>query len=116
MKFGIRKTNIKKSIKARTTGKIKRNIKSTVNPLYGKKGVGFINNPEKAIYNKVYNKTSINAFNVFKKSNSAIYNIFIAFPIFMIIFAVEIIYYCYKYLFIRIVWVVKKVIELFKNK
>lgn len=68
MKFGIRKPNIKKSIKARTTGKIKRKIKKTVNPLYEKKGMGCINNPKKAVYNKIYNKTSINAVNVFKKS------------------------------------------------
>lgn len=37
MKFGIRKPSIKKSIKARTTGKITRNIKKAVNPFYGKK-------------------------------------------------------------------------------
>lgn len=38
MKFGMRKPNIKKSIKARTTGKIKRKVKKELNPLYGKKG------------------------------------------------------------------------------
>ena len=41
MKFGFRKPNIKKSIKAKTTGKLKRKAKSAVNPLYGKKGMGF---------------------------------------------------------------------------
>ena len=61
MKVGIRKPSIKKSIKARTTGKIKRKVKKSVNPLYGKKGMGLINNPKKAIYNKVYNKTTIDA-------------------------------------------------------
>lgn len=40
MKFGIRKPNIKKSIKARTTGRIKRMAKKSVNPLYGKKRHG----------------------------------------------------------------------------
>lgn len=59
MKFGIRKPNIKKSIKARTTGKIKRNVKKAVNPLYGKKGMGYIKNPEKAIKNSLYHKTTI---------------------------------------------------------
>ncbi|MCO4596040.1 putative membrane protein [Streptococcus infantarius subsp. infantarius] len=59
MKIGIRTPNLKKSIKARTTGKIKRKMKSAVNPLYGKKGMGMITNPKKAVYNKVYNKTTI---------------------------------------------------------
>ena len=59
MKFGVRKPSIKRSISARTTGKIKRSIKKTVNPLYGKKGMGYINNPKKAVYNKVYNKTTV---------------------------------------------------------
>ena len=59
MKMGIRKPNIKKSIKARTTGKLKRQMKKAVNPMYGKKGMGMIKNPKKAIYNKVYNKTTI---------------------------------------------------------
>jgi len=59
MKVGIRKPSIKRSIKARTTGKLKRKVKSSINPLYGKKGTGLINNPKKAVYNKVYNKTTI---------------------------------------------------------
>lgn len=59
MKVGVRKPSIKKSISARTTGKVKRSIKKSVNPLYGKKGMGYINDPKKAVYNKVYNKTTI---------------------------------------------------------
>lgn len=66
MKFGFRKPNIKKSIKARTTGRIKRTVKKTINPFYGKKGIGFIKNPKKAIYNKVYNKTSFGLRDIFK--------------------------------------------------
>lgn len=115
MKFGIRKPSIKRSIKARTTGRIKRMAKKTVNPLYGKKGMGYINNPKKAVYNKVYNKVSINAFNVLKKSNNFLYNIFIALPLFFIVLAIKIIYYCYKYLFIGIAWIVKKIISIFKK-
>lgn len=61
MKIGIRKPSIKKSIKVRTTGRAKRAIKSSINPLYGKKGMGLINNPKKAVYNKVYNKTTVSA-------------------------------------------------------
>ena len=66
MKFGMRKPSLMKSVKARTTGKIKRNIKSSVNPLYGKKGIGLITNPKKAIYNKVYKKTTFSFFDLFK--------------------------------------------------
>ena len=58
MKYGMRTPNINKRISARTTGKIKRTMNKAVNPLYGKKGMGFINDPSKAVYNKVYNKTT----------------------------------------------------------
>ncbi len=109
MKFGIRKPNIKKSIKARTTGKIKRKMKKASNPLYGKKEMGFIKNPKKAMYNKIYNKTSINAFDVYKKSNSLFYTVFIATPIFIIMLGLKFIYYCYKYLMLGIIWGVKKI-------
>lgn len=66
MKFGMRKPSLMKSVKARTTGKIKRKIKSSVNPLYGKKGIGLITNPKKAIYNKIYKKTTFSFFDLFK--------------------------------------------------
>ena len=59
MKMGVRKPSIKKSISARTTGKLKRQVKSAVNPLYGKKGMGVVSNPKKAAYNKVYSKTTV---------------------------------------------------------
>ena len=58
MKIGARKPSIKKRVTARTTGKITRSAKRSVNPLYGKKGMGYVNNPKKAVYNKVYNKTT----------------------------------------------------------
>ena len=64
MKFGLRTPSLKKSIKARTTGRIKREVKSAMNPLYGKKGMGWINNPKKAAYNKVYKKTSFSIFDL----------------------------------------------------
>ena len=59
MKIGIRTPSLKKSFKARTTGRINRTLKKSVNPLYGKKGMGYIKNPEKAIYNKIYHKATI---------------------------------------------------------
>ncbi|HAQ40955.1 MAG TPA: hypothetical protein DCM73_09070 [Clostridiales bacterium] len=67
MKLGLRKPSIKKSIKARTTGRLKREIKGAINPFYGKKGMGWIRNPRKAMYNKAYNKTSFSVFDIIKK-------------------------------------------------
>lgn len=58
MKIGYRKPNLKKSMKARTTGRAKRSVKRSISPGYGKKGIGIVKNPRKAIYNKVYRKTT----------------------------------------------------------
>lgn len=66
MKFGMKTPSIKKSIKARTTGKAKRAVKKAVIPGYGKKGTGWLKNPKKAAYNKVYNKTSFSIKDLFK--------------------------------------------------
>ena len=54
----MRKPSVKKSFKARTTAKYKKAAKRAINPTYGKKGMGLINNPKKSVYNKVYNKTT----------------------------------------------------------
>lgn len=59
MKIGVRTPSFKKSFKARTTGRLNRTLKKSVNPLYGKKGMGYIKNPEKAIYNKVYHGVTV---------------------------------------------------------
>jgi hypothetical protein len=67
MKFGIRKPSLKRSFKARTTGKAKRRIKKALMPGYGKKGMGWIKSPKKAAYNKVYRKTSIGLGGLLKK-------------------------------------------------
>ncbi|WP_270346489.1 hypothetical protein [Lactococcus petauri] len=66
MKFGMRKPSIKMSLKARTTGKAKRKIKKALIPGYGKKGMGYIKNPKKAVYNKVYKKTTFSFWALFK--------------------------------------------------
>ena len=66
MKFGARKPSLKRSIKARTTGKAKRAVKKAVVPGYGKKGAGWVKNPKKAAYNKVYNKTTFSLFDLFR--------------------------------------------------
>lgn len=59
VKFGVRKPSLKRSISARTTGRLKRSVKKSINPLYGKKGMGLINNPKKAVYNSVYHRTNV---------------------------------------------------------
>lgn len=61
MKFGARKPSFKKTIKAHTTSKAKRAVKRSVNPLYGKKGMGWVNDPKQAAYNKVYKQTTFDA-------------------------------------------------------
>ena len=70
MKYGVRKPNVKKSIKARTTGKVKRQVKKAVNPLYGKKGMGIVNDPKKAAYNAVYNRTTVDVSDLVKEAAS----------------------------------------------
>ena len=66
MKFGRRTPSLKRSISARTTGQLKRSVKRAIIPGYGKKGMGWIKNPKKALYNKVYHKTTFSIFDLFK--------------------------------------------------
>lgn len=66
MKFGMRTPSFKKSFRARTTGRAKRAVKKALIPGYGKKGMGWIKNPRKAVYNKVYHKTSFSIWDLFK--------------------------------------------------
>lgn len=66
MKVGIRRPSIKRSFKARTTGRLKRQIKSSINPFYGKKGMGLLRNPRRAVYNAVYHRTTVGASDVIK--------------------------------------------------
>lgn len=66
MKFGLRTPSLKKSFKARTTGRAKRTIKKALIPGYGKKGMGWIKNPKKAAYNKIYRKTTFSLWDLFK--------------------------------------------------
>lgn len=71
MKVGYRKPSVSKKFKAKTTGRIKRATKSSINPLYGKSGMGYINDPKKAVYNKVYNKTTKSVYDMFDEDLSA---------------------------------------------
>lgn len=65
MKFGMRTPSLKRSISARTTGQLKRSVKRAIIPGYGKKGMGWIKNPKKALYNKDH-KTTFSIFDLFK--------------------------------------------------
>ena len=106
MKVGIRKPNIKKRIKARTTGKLKRKVKKTVNPLYGKKGMGYIKNPKKAIKNKVYNKTTISADKFVKRTGNIFIDIFVMLPVACVYY----IFLLYYYMLVKLpIWIYKKI-------
>ena len=71
MKIGMRKPSLTKSLKARTTSKWKRQAKKAIIPGYGKKGMGWIKNPKKAMYNKVYHKTTFGLSDLFKSSKKS---------------------------------------------
>lgn len=58
MKFGLRTPSLKKRLSARTSGAAKRKIKRALIPGYGRRGRGWLTNPRKALYNKIYRKTT----------------------------------------------------------
>lgn len=66
MRIGMRTPSVRCSVSARTTGKWKRQAKKALIPGYGKKGMGWIRNPRKAAYNKIYKKTSFSLWDLFK--------------------------------------------------
>lgn len=65
MKFGMRKPTYRSPI-SRAKSNAKRKMKKAIIPGYGKKGTGIIKDPEKAIYNKIYNKTTFSWKDLFK--------------------------------------------------
>ena len=67
MKIGIRRPSLKRSISARTTGRAKRAIKKAIIPGYGQRGMGLLH-PKRALYNKVYRKTTFSIFDLAKGS------------------------------------------------
>ena len=66
MKIGMRTPSPRRSLKARTAGKWKRQAKKALIPGYGKKGMGWVRNPRKAMYNKIYRKTTFSIWDLFK--------------------------------------------------
>jgi len=63
MKFGMRKPSIRKSIAARTS--VKRYIRHSLG-LKAPRGWGWLTDPKKAAYNRIYNKTTFSIFDLFK--------------------------------------------------
>lgn len=70
MKIGIRTPSIEKKVKARTTGRVKRAAKGAINPFYGKAGMGYIKDPERAIKNKIYHKVTVDPLDLVKDAVS----------------------------------------------
>ena len=64
MKFGIRKPSIRKSIAARTSPA--RYLRHNLG-LKAPRGWGWLTNPRRAAYNRVYNRTSISAWDLLRK-------------------------------------------------
>jgi hypothetical protein len=64
MKFGMRTPSFKKMISARTSPKrfIRHNL-----GLKAPHGYGWLTNPKKTAYNRVYNRTSFSIFSLIKK-------------------------------------------------
>jgi len=64
VKFGISKPSVRKSIAARTS--VKRYVRNSLG-LKAPRGYGWLTNPKKAAYNRVYNRTSVSAWSILKK-------------------------------------------------
>lgn len=64
MKVGLRRPSVKRSVRARTTGKWKRRAKRAVNPFYGRRGIGFIKNPKRAVKGAVYRRLTFSVSDV----------------------------------------------------
>ena len=64
MKFGMRKPSLKKRISARTS--IKRQVVHRAG-LKMPRGYGWLRNPKKYAYNKVYKRTTFDIFKLIKK-------------------------------------------------
>jgi len=53
-------------IKARTTGRAKRAMKRAVIPGYGKRGMGFVKNPKRAVKGAIYRRTTFSVWDLFR--------------------------------------------------
>lgn len=64
MKFGIRMPSLKRSIAARTS--LKRIVQSKLG-LRAPRGWGWLTNPKRALYNRVYNRTTFSVWSIIAK-------------------------------------------------
>ncbi|MET1248879.1 hypothetical protein ABWW58_08845 [Sporolactobacillus sp. STCC-11] len=64
MKFGLRKPSLKRRISARTS--LKRQLIHRAG-LKMPRGYGWVRNPKKYVYNKVYHRTTFDLFALLKK-------------------------------------------------
>lgn len=65
MKFGIRTPSLRKSIAARTS--VKRMVRQSLG-LKAPRGYGWLTNPKKAAYNRVYSRTSVSLWSILESS------------------------------------------------
>lgn len=64
MKFGIRKPSLRKSFAARTS--LKRVVRHNLG-LKAPRGAGWITNPKRAAYNRVYSRSSVSVWSLIGK-------------------------------------------------
>lgn len=64
MKFGIRRPSIKRSIAARTS--VKRMVKHSFG-LKAPRGMGWVTDPKRATYNRVYDRTTVSFWSLLKR-------------------------------------------------
>ncbi|RWF99704.1 hypothetical protein [Mesorhizobium sp.] len=64
MKFGIRRPSIKRSIAARTS--VKRMVKQSLG-LKAPRGMGWVTDPKRAAYNRVYDRTTVSFWSLLKR-------------------------------------------------
>ena len=64
MKFGIRKPSIRRSIAARTS--VKRMVRHNLG-LKAPRGAGWLTNPKRAAYNRVYSRTTVSFWSLLRK-------------------------------------------------
>lgn len=66
MRIGMRKPSVKRMIKARTTSRAKRAVKRAVIPGYGRRGMGFVKNPKRAVKGAIYRRTTFSVWDLFR--------------------------------------------------
>ena len=62
MRIGMRKPSVKRMIKARTTGAVKK----AVIPGYGRRGMGFVKNPKRSVKGAIYRRTTFSVWDLFR--------------------------------------------------